>query len=501
VNRTRLLKLAVIVFFAFYFFKLLTFTINARLISDETLYAHIAQTIYHDKALPRMLPELYGGLLVSEYPPLFSIMGAAIYSILGINGFYLANIILLALLLASMFLLVRDYFSEDIALLACLFLVSAPMTAQLSLYFLGEMLTAFLAFLFFVTLYLYLASPKLRYSILTGLLLGLLVLTKQSGILYQTFCLAGLIWFAIKQDKQRVKGLTLAIALSIAVSFRYFLSNIESVKGFIEITFPNLTPILGGKADEMDRLINSVWYVPKWILSFSIVREFGWVLIVSFIITVFYFIRRWREARGYLIFLLLFVFLFIFSFISSAVTSRHFLPLAGLVSLLGAISICSLVKKDTYRIGIAIIVLISNVYSTLSMPDYRASYTLSPVLAEPLRFLKEKTPPDSTILSCWTYATFFYTGRNATWPLSSRMAPNSPTELFYEKDLSKFYSLLNKYKIDYILIDKSKIGKEFNSFNYPESMIENLKGLIKNGQSRIVYDARYFTIVEIERER
>lgn len=496
-----LLKMAVLVFFAFYFLKLITYTINASLISDETLYAHIAQTIYHDKALPSIIPELYGGLRISEYPPFFPLIGAAIYSIFGINGFYLANIILLALFLASIFLLAKDYFSEDIALLACLFLVSAPMTAQLSLYFLGEMLTAFLSFLFFVTLYLYLASPKLRYSIATGLLLGMLILTKQSGILYQAFCLVSLIWFAIKQDKQRVKGLAIAIALSIAVSLRYFLLSLELIKGFIGITFPNLTPILGGKADEMDRLINSVWYVPKGILFRNIVHEFGIILIVLLIITVFYFIKRWREARGHLIFLLLFVFLFIISFMSSAVTSRHFLPLAGLVSLSGAISICSLIKKDTYRIGIVIIVLISNVYSTLSLPDYRSYYTLSPVLAEPLKFLKEKTPPDSTILSCWTYATFFYTGRNTTWPLSSRMAPNSPTELFYEKDLSGFYSLINKYKIDYILIDKSKIGKEFNSFNYPESMIENLKGLIKNGQSRIVYDARYFTIVEIERQR
>ncbi len=493
----RFLKIGVLIFLALYFFKLITYTINARLIADETLYAHFAQTIAVKKALPHILPELYGGLLFYKYPPLFYMIGAAVYSIFGINGFYITNIILLTLLLASIFLLVRDYFSEDVALLACLFLVSAPMTAQLSLYFLGEMLTALVAFPFFVTLYLYLTSPKLRYSILTGLLLGMLVLTKQSGILYQAFCMVSLLWFAIRRDKERVKGLTIVIVVSMAVSLRYFLLNLELVKGFIGMALPNFIPVLGGEIDKVERLINARWYVPKWSLSFSIVREFGWVLIMSFIITAFYFIRRWREARKYLVFLLLFVFLFVLSFMSSAVTSRHFLPLVPLVSLLGAISICSLVKKDIYRIGLALIILVSNVYSTLSMPDYRASYTLSPVLAEPLRFLRDKTKPDATILSCWTYATLFYTERNVTWPLSSRMAPNSPTELFYEKDLSRFYSLLNKYKIDYILIDKSRIGREFDSFNYPESMMENLRQMVKKEDAKIIYDTKYFAIVEI----
>ena len=78
-----------------------------------------------------------------------------------------------------------------------------------------------------------------------------------------------------------------------------------------------------------------------------------------------------------------------------------------------------------------------------------------------------------------------------------RIAPNSPTELFYEEDVSRFYSLLNKYKINYILIDKARIGKEFDSFNYPESLMKNLKGLVKEGQAGIVYDTRYFSIVEI----
>ncbi|MBI3007969.1 MAG: hypothetical protein HYY56_00355 [Candidatus Omnitrophica bacterium] len=328
--------------------------------------------------------------------------------------------------------------------------------------------------------------------------MGLVVLTKQSGILLQVFCLAALFWFVIRREKEMIKGLLIIIVVSIAVSGRYFLLNLELVKGFIGMAFPDLIPVLGGGMEDVERLVNARWYVPKGILFLSIVREFGWILTGAAVITIFYFGRYWKDAKRYTAFLLLFIFLFILSFISSAVASRHFLPLVPLISLLGAVSICSMVKRDAYRAGIIIIVLISGVHSTLLMPDYRASYTLSPVLGEPLMFLKEKTSPDSTILSCWTYATLFYTGRNTTWPMPVRIAPNSPTELFYEEDVSRFYSLLNKYKINYILIDKARIGKEFDSFNYPERMMENLKGLVRKGQAGIVYDTRYFTIVEIK---
>jgi len=111
---------------------------------------------------------------------------------------------------------------------------------------------------------------KLRYSISAGILLGLVVLTKQSGILLQAFCLAALLWFVIRREKEMIKGLLIIIVVSIAVSGRYFLLNLELVKGFIGMAFPDLIPVLGGGMEDVERLVNARWYVPKGILSLAL---------------------------------------------------------------------------------------------------------------------------------------------------------------------------------------------------------------------------------------
>jgi hypothetical protein len=130
------------------------------------------------------------------------------------------------------------------------------------------------------------------------------------------------------------------------------------------------------------------------------------------------------------------------------------------------------------------------------MPNYRQSLNIHPDLEEAYKAIPKLVPQDKTILSLWTYDTFYYSRRNATWPIPWAQSVR-PLEIFYEKDPDRFLKKLHQYSIDYMLAPHTASGAEFDSVNYPESFIHCLSSLIKKGKIKVIWQFEWLALFEV----
>ncbi len=96
---------------------------------DENVHAYISSVILKTHSIPAVLPEdIYGGLKYS-YPPFFHILSAIVMAIAGFPALKFTNLILLILFLVGFYFLIRKYYGNDEALLACLLISLSPTIA------------------------------------------------------------------------------------------------------------------------------------------------------------------------------------------------------------------------------------------------------------------------------------------------------------------------------------------------------------------------------------
>ena len=139
-------------YFLFYFFILSSSLANTYFWADENVHAYISSVIFKTHSIPAVLPEdIYGGFKYS-YPPLFHILGAVVMEIGGFPALKFTNLILLILFLIGFYFLIRKFYGNSEALLACLLISLSPTIAINSIRFMTEMLSMVLIFLSFIFL-------------------------------------------------------------------------------------------------------------------------------------------------------------------------------------------------------------------------------------------------------------------------------------------------------------------------------------------------------------
>ena len=139
-------------YFLFYFFILSSSLANTYFWADENVHAYISSVIFKTHSIPAVLPDdIYGGFKYS-YPPLFHILGAVVMEIGGFPALKFTNLILLILFLIGFYFLIRKFYGNSEALLACLLISLSPTIAINSIRFMTEMLSMVLIFLSFIFL-------------------------------------------------------------------------------------------------------------------------------------------------------------------------------------------------------------------------------------------------------------------------------------------------------------------------------------------------------------
>jgi hypothetical protein len=109
-------------------------------------------------------------------------------------------------------------------------------------------------------------------------------------------------------------------------------------------------------------------------------------------------------------------------------------------------------------------------------------------------------PEDATVLSLWTYDTYFHAHRAATWPIAWGQA-RRPVEMFRTEDPERFTSVMDSLEIGYILVPQSAPLQPFDGSNYPESFIRCVQSLVESGELQLVWGSERYALLRRPPER
>src|SRR5207247_928825 len=129
-----------------------------------------------------------------------------------------------------------------------------------------------------------------------------------------------------------------------------------------------------------------------------------------------------------------------------------FLPLAALA---GAWAVWEVAEaRKVIVVALDVLVLAAAVIGVWRMPDHRATANLPSYLAESFASMAPHVSDDGAILSLWTYDTYYYVQRPATWVLASGQR-EKPVELFWEREPGRFLEALARHRIRYVFAPRT----------------------------------------------
>jgi len=491
-----ILTCIVATYFLYYIISLFSTLSEVHFWADENVHAYISSVIFENMRLPALLPEeVYGGFEFS-YPPFFHIMNAFVMAIGGFPALKFTNLILLILFLGGFFFLIRMHYGNDVALIACLLISLSPTVAINSVRFMTEILSMILVFLSFFSWLVAIKTGKTFYAIISGLSCGLLMLSKQIGIVVLSFYSLLFIWFYFKRRKD-LKQMLYVIGTAVCVFTPYLIWALYyriEVFGFVSL-------FLGNKPEWATMAVKSFRRYD------SSLREFvtlfytgnGFIISISFLLPLFHFIRT--RAKGFpqnFIFLMS-IYLTIVIVIWHITNPRHTIILLPLITFLFGYALNQIViNKTAIKIVILFLLIIAS-YSTYHMPNYRQRYNAPKEVIKMVEIIRKDDSLNGRTLFIFAFDYLMFTRKPVIWPYPNLR--NIPVNLFDKQTPSKLYGLLKHYNIGLILIDMRFVSNtdEFMGRNYPLSFIRNCEILDKQGRLllKALSDSNHLILLEV----
>ena len=365
-----LLSLA-IAYFIFYIFKLYSSLGNTLFWADENVHAYISSIILKTHSIPAVLPEdIYGGFEYS-YPPFFHILGAMVMAIAGFPALKFSNLMLLILFLLMFYFLIRKYYGNNEALLACLLISLSPTLAINSIRFMTEMISMVLIFLSFIFLVAALKKASHLCAIISGLSTGLLLLSKQIGIVVLGFYFLLLIWFSFKHKKD-VRLMIYIVGTSACIFIPYVIWAVYheiEVFGFLSIFF-------GNKVEWATAAVKSFRRYDSSLKEFCYLfyKGNGIVISTAFLLPLYHFIRTRAKDRPQNYVFIMTVYLAIVMVVWHITNPRHTITLLPLIAFLFGYAVRQVVSHKSAIRAIIVCLLIFASYGTFQMPNYRKGF-------------------------------------------------------------------------------------------------------------------------------
>ena len=469
-----------LIYLLFYLFKLFSSLEETFFWADENTHTYISSLIAENHKLPTRLPDdIYGGFVWS-YPPLFHILAAGTLSVAGFAALKYINLVLLLLFFICFYFLILKYYGQNEAVIACLLISLSPALAINSVRFMTDMLSTFL--IFFSAFFFLRAIEKNKFlpAALSGLSTGLLLLSKQTGIIVLSFYGLLLLWFLWK-NKKCAKTMLYIIGVSLVIYIPYLgwgaYHKIDA-SGFLYYLFGNM---------------------PEWAIeavrSFrhhdSSLKEFAYlfysgagpIITISFLIPVYYMIKSRAEELPYNLMFALLIYLILAMSVWHITNSRHTLSLLPILAfLVGYASIKSFHKKTIVNIFILLLFIFS-AYTAYKMPNYREKYNMPKEFASIAQKIKDnRSTGDGRVFSVFAFDVLMYSQKPVIWPYPN--LGDIPLELFEEHNTEELYALLKKYNIKYILINMAFVRNTDTYFgrNYPLHFMRICEILDKRGK-------------------
>jgi hypothetical protein len=176
---------------------------------------------------------------------------------------------------------------------------------------------------------------------------------------------------------------------------------------------------------------------------------------------------------------------------------RHlapFLPMLGL----GASWVVAdaLAPRRTLTLALGVALLASAAGVALLRENPRADDEPEAPQREAYAAIAARVPAGGRVLSLWTYDTFYYSGRAATWPnpWGQRVRPLAE---FYERDPAKLLALFRRDSIDYVLAPLDAKPEPFDAGNYPASLLGGLQSLMRAGAITPVWNSSSLVLLKL----
>ncbi|MFZ5862936.1 MAG: ArnT family glycosyltransferase [Nitrospirota bacterium] len=441
---------------------------------DECWHALVTRIMAASGGLVTTTTEIMRDPYHLDYPPLFHAIGAALYNLFGPSAWFYLNIAIGATLLGFIVLgrnaLVGPVERSALALA----LLATPLFAMYSLRFYVEMLTAALFCVSWWRLALVLQHAARRDAIVSGAATGLLVWTKQTGLLILAVYLVVWCWVLAVGPTPKRRAMTWLVGIAGLFSVTYL--GVMWIRGENPLLFLMPTRHAEVWASAMDAA-----QVPYGIFFDTIRATWGLVPMVLLAVPVALLVIRGRRNYPYLIHLSLLAALILVFLVDRRLVERHTLFLLPLIAFLG-VDALSRFGRPVLLSGAAVIALFATVH-VVTMPNYRINFNPSRNFAEMLRVIASTTDPNATVVTEWWAEVRYHTGRQVLWPMPNLDDP--PVDLFNASTADQWHERLRDRQIDYLLIDARYVSEEVG-IGYSRPLLSLIPPLLAEGRLQLV---------------
>jgi hypothetical protein len=296
--------------------------------------------------------------------------------------------------------------------------------------------------------------------------------------------------FTFLRNVRLTKGVLLSLGVALLITLPFFIKNYYF---FGSPFYPALGPDIHQELYELTSKKFILSAQPFYQTSFKHLGPSLWILVGAALSTSILH-RQWSLAAALLISC---VTTFLLTPFLPMHDPRHIHFLIPLMGFSGFLILFKYVQeKRALCLAVDFLLIAVCVNFIANLPNYRESLDVPRGLKEAYEEIPKFVPQDKSILSLWTYDTFYYTKRRATWPIPWGQSQR-PLDIFYEKDPDQFLKKLHQYSIDYILTPHHASGIMFDSANYPESFIHCLSGLLKKEKLRLIWQSEWLALYKV----
>jgi len=459
--------------------------------TDECFHAYAAESILARHALPARLPEFYSGL-ASYYPPVLHVAGALWAAVLGLPALHLLPIafagLTLLLLVGARVANVPPAAGRWAALL-CILNVSLAIDA---VRFYAEAPSTLLTLAAVLLMIRMDRGGGSGLAIATGVVVGLATNAKITGWLLVPLLLAIALADVARGRRGHAVRPLVAAGVAVAIGLPWLIRN--------QVLFGSaLYPAFVPGIDRALLALNQQHFstpLPRFLLG--LLPYLGIPLLVMLAAAVVFAVRARRFAMSETLLVFAVLGMLIVALLPMA-AARHldlFVPVMALAA--GWIVSDALGKRAGARLVIEAALLVLAMVAVARMPDRRASVDEPEYLQRAFAEITPRVPEGATILSLWTYDTFYYTRRPATWPNPWGAARLTP--IFEERDPDHFLAGLREARIDFMLVPRRIQPVAFNTANYPESFMNCVKELIGRRTMPVVWASDELMLLKVPLE-
>ena len=467
------------------FFRLTGFAATAILFTDECWHALVALAIVGAKGLVTTTTAVLAEPLPLDYPPLFHLLTAVGYVVVGLPVFFYLNLVVAAGLLVLVLIgpgRLLDPVQKGSVALA---LLATPLFVMYNLRLYTEMLTTLVFFGSWWWFAKALRDGRKQDAFWSGIFTGLLVWTKQTGLVVLGFYGLVLLWTVVRKQRARSQVLAWIVGPAAVIA-----------AGYLGPTFARGEhPLLFAYPTQHAELWSAhMIYVPLSIFWDTLKATYGTITLVMLGLPVAILLARDRRGYPYHYLVVLLALLALMFFIDRRIVERHTLLLLPLAAFLAVDALQRLGGRPATLAGFLVLLSMA-IHHVATMPNYRVNFNPSKEFMQMTATIAQNTPPHARIVTQWFSEVRYYTGRELLWPVPTSDDP--PVELFTEQSSDLWYQRLQARKVDYLLIDDRYIADR-TEFRFSRATLANLDALTRQGRARLAASAgalRLFQIV------